>query len=115
SLLKKALQQVVVAVSGDEARPVLTGVYFHSFEGSLYIVATDSYRLAERLLIKKTDQDISLLIPGSAMQDLLRILGDGDEAVSVSYDDQQVLFTVGEVELVSRLIEGSYPDYRKLI
>lgn len=114
TLLKKALQQVVIAVSSDEARPVLTGVYFHSFEGNLYIVATDSYRLAERQLIK-TDQEISLLIPGSAMQDLLRVLGDGDEKVVVSYDEQQVLFTVGEIELVSRLIDGSYPDYRKLI
>src|SRR5690606_24436203 len=45
--LKKALQQVVFAASSDETRPVLTGVYIHSFEGSLHIVATDSYRLAE--------------------------------------------------------------------
>lgn len=114
SLLKKALQQVVVAVSNDEARPVLTGVYFHTHEGNLYIVATDSYRLAERSLVA-SKKDISLLVPGSAMQDLLRILGDSDETVVISYDEQQVLFTVGEIELVSRLIEGSYPDYRKLI
>jgi DNA polymerase-3 subunit beta len=112
--LKQSLQQVVVAASNDEARPVLTGVYWHTFEGSLYLVATDSYRLAEKLLMK-TAQDISLLIPASALNDLLRIIGDFDGDVMIVHDDQQVLFRVGDVELVTRLIEGKYPDYRKLI
>src|SRR5690606_35250320 len=52
SLLKKSLQQTVLAASGDEVRPVLTGLYFHTHEGYLYIVATDSYRLAEKKLMK---------------------------------------------------------------
>lgn len=113
-LLKQALQQVVIAASSDEARPVLTGVYWHTFENKLYMVATDSYRLAEKSLIK-IDKDVDLLIPASALQDLLRVLGDYEEDVVVTHDDQQVLFKVGDVELVTRLIEGKYPDYRKLI
>lgn len=113
-ILKAGLQQVIVAASNDEARPVLTGIYFHSFEGDLYLAATDSYRLAEKKLLA-TDADINLLIPASAMQDLLRILSDKEELVEVTHDDQQVLFRVGDVELVARLIEGKYPDYRKLI
>lgn len=111
---KRALQQTVLAASADEARPVLTGVYLHDHEGDLYIVATDSYRLAEKKLLK-TKQKVSLLIPSGAMQDLLRIIGDTSEAVSIAYDEQQVIFRVGEVELVGRLIEGAYPPYRKLI
>lgn len=111
---KKALQQTVFAASGDEARPVLTGVYLHTFKGDLYVVATDSYRLAEKKVMK-SKQEVSLLIPSGAMQDLLRVLGDGEEAVRVTHDDQQVLFQVGEIELVSRLVEGVYPPYRKLI
>lgn len=114
ALLKKGLQQTVLAASSDEARPILTGVYVHSFEGMLHIVATDSYRLAERALVKHQG-DMSLLVPAGAMQDLLRILGDGEDVVHVIHDDQQVLFRVGEIELVSRLIDGAYPDYRKLI
>lgn len=113
-LLKQSLQQVVVAASSDEARPVLTGVYWHTHEGKLYIVATDSYRLAEKSLIS-IDQEVDLLIPASALQDLLRILGDFEDDVVVTHDEQQVLFKVGDVELVTRLIEGKYPDYRKLI
>lgn len=112
--LKKALQQVIIAASNDEARPVLTGIYFRTFEGSLYLAATDSYRLAEKKL-SKTAQDISILIPSSAMQDVLRILGDTEDPVEITHDDQQVLFKTSEVELVARLIEGTYPDYRKLI
>jgi DNA polymerase-3 subunit beta len=112
--LKKGLQQVLMAASNDEARPVLTGVYLHSTEGVLHIAATDSYRLAEKQLLK-TKLGINLLVPASAMNDLLRILGDNDEEVEVTHDDQQVLFKVGGVQLVTRLIEGKYPDYKKLI
>ena len=112
--LKHALQQIVFAASTDEARPVLTGLYFHSSGDQLYVAATDSYRLAEKALMKSKDQ-IKLLIPVSAMQELLRILTDSDEDVTITSDDQQVLFKVGGVELVARLIEGQYPDYQKLI
>lgn len=113
-VLKQALQQVVIAASNDEARPVLTGVYWHTYEGKLYMVATDSYRLAEKALVSMS-QEVDLLIPANALQDLLRIIGDYDEDVVVKHDDQQVQFIVGDVELVTRLIEGKYPDYRKLI
>jgi DNA polymerase III subunit beta len=112
--LKKGLQQVVFAASNDESRPVLTGVLIHSFEGKLYLAATDSYRLAERE-IGASKEDVNLLVPASAMTDLLRILGDDIDTVELTYDEQLVLFRVGDVELVARLLEGKYPDYRKLI
>lgn len=113
-LLKKALQQVVFAASNDESRPVLTGVLLHTVSGKLYLAATDSYRLAEKEL--GTNKTVmNLLVPATAMQDLLRILADIEEDVQVTHDDQQVRFQVGDVELVARLLEGKYPDYRKLI
>lgn len=112
--LKKSLQQVVVAASSDDTRPVLTGVYMHTHEGSLYFVATDSYRLAEKRVMK-TDKELSLLVPSTALNDLLRIIGDQDEQVLLMTDGQQVVFRLGESELVSRLVDGNYPDYRKLI
>lgn len=113
-ILRSGLQQVLMAASSDESRPVLTGVYLHTNDKKLYLVVTDSYRLAEKNLTK-TDQEINLLVPANAMQDLLRILSDSEDEVLVTHDDQQVLFRVGDVELVARLIEGKYPDYRKLI
>ncbi len=113
-VLKNGLQQVVFAASNDETRPTLTGVYIHSFNGQLYLVATDSYRLAEKM-IKKYDGELSLLVPAIALQDLMRVMGDAEGDVTIIHDDQQVMFRVGDVELVTRLIEGKYPDYRKLI
>lgn len=112
--LKKGLQQVVFAASADDSRPVLTGTYLHTHEGQLYIVATDSFRLAEKKLVSHKS-DVSLLIPSSALHDLLRIVGDRDMDVIICADSQQALFIVGESELITRLIDGNYPDYRKLI
>jgi DNA polymerase-3 subunit beta len=103
-----------MAASTDEARPVLTGVLLHTSDGKLYMAATDSYRLAEKQLGENTET-VELLVPVSAMQDLLRIVGDFEGDVEVTSDEQQILFRVGDVELVARLIEGKYPDYRKLI
>ncbi len=114
SAFKKALQQVVFAASNDETRPVLTGVLIQTLNGKLYMAATDSYRLAEKQL-GANKQDINLLVPASAMQDLLRVLADDDQDVKVTHDDQQMLFQVGDIELVTRLVDGKYPDYRKLI
>jgi DNA polymerase-3 subunit beta len=111
---KKALSQVVFAASSDDARPVLTGVYFHSKDGEVVVAATDSYRLAENKLTKNK-ASVDFLVPASAASDMLRIISDNDEEVVITHDDQQVLFQSGDVTLVARLIEGNYPDYVKLI
>jgi DNA polymerase-3 subunit beta len=113
-LLKKALQQVLMAASNDESRPVLTGVYFHTVDGMLFMAATDSYRLAEKRLVA-VKNDVQLLIPATALHDVLRIINDFSGDITVVHDDQQVQFRAGDVELVARLIEGNYPDYRKLV
>jgi len=113
-LFKKSLQQVVFAASNDETRPVLTGVLLQTTGSNLYMAATDSYRLAEKSL-GKNKEDVSLLVPASSLQDLLRVLSDEDQDISVTHDDQQILFKVGDIELVTRLVDGKYPDYRKLI
>jgi DNA polymerase III subunit beta len=111
---KKGLQQVVFAASNDDSRPVLTGVLLQTFEGKLYMASTDSYRLTEKQL-GANKEDVQLLIPASAMQDLLRVLSDDESKVKITHDEQQVLFQVGDIELVTRLVDGKYPDYRKLI
>ncbi|HET7320846.1 MAG TPA: DNA polymerase III subunit beta [Candidatus Saccharimonadales bacterium] len=114
ALLKKGLQQVIFAASNEDSRPVLTGVLIHTFNGKLYFAATDSYRLAEKEL-GNNKAEVNLLVPATALHDLLRILGDHEGPVQVTHDEQQVLFQVGDVELTARLVEGKYPDYRKLI
>lgn len=114
ALCKKSLQQVVFAASNDETRPVLTGVLLQTVDGVLAMAATDSYRLAEKK-IGKNKEDVQLLLPASSMHDLLRVLNDTTEEVQVTHDEQQVLFRIGDIELVTRLVDGNYPDYQKLI
>jgi len=112
--LKNALSQTVFAASSDEARQVLTGVLMTVIDGELYLVATDSYRLAEKK-ITKNNQEIRVLIPSSAMNDLARIIHDGVGDVDIYVDESQVLFVCGDIELISRLIDGNFPDYKQLI
>lgn len=111
---KKGLSQVVFAASNDETRPVLTGVLLYSAKDSLVMAATDSYRLAEKNL-GKINEEVKLLIPASSLQDLLRVMPDSSDKVQIKHDDQQVQFKVGDIELVTRLVDGQYPDYQKLI
>jgi len=112
--LKRGLSKVVFAASNDDARPVLTGIYFTDLAGEAVMVATDSYRLAEHKLGKHRGK-LNFLVPATAASDLLRIIGDSIDEVTITHDDQQVMYKVGDVILVARLIEGNYPDYRKLI
>jgi DNA polymerase-3 subunit beta len=114
STFKTALQQVLFAASADEARPVLTGLYLYTADGKLYAAATDSYRLSEKM-IGEQKKDVNLLIPAHSLQDVLRVMRDDSGSVSIKYDEQQARFSVGPVELVTRLIEGKYPEYRKLL
>lgn len=111
---KQSVAQTIVTSSNDNTRPVLTGVYWHSFEGFLYLAATDGYRLSERRLVE-TKSEVAAIIPTSTLQEVLRTITDDVSEVDMLFDETQVRFRVGESEITSRLIDGNYPDYRQLI
>lgn len=114
--IKKALQQVVFAASVVDSRPVLCGVYVFSSKNKLYVVATDSSRLAEKEVGNiKTNQEVSFLVPASAISDLVRVLDDESKQIKIVHDKQQVLFKFDDIELVARLIDSPYPNYSVLI
>lgn len=117
AVLKEALTQVVVAASADEARPVLAGVYLYTEEQNLYLVATDSYRLAEKQieLDQEVAEELKVIVPVRTMQELMRLLGDATGSVELYLDESQVMFRLGDIELVSRLIEGQFPAYRSIL
>ncbi|TAK89100.1 DNA polymerase III subunit beta [Patescibacteria group bacterium] len=116
-LLREAIAQVVVAAAPDESRPVLAGVYMYIDEGQLVLVSTDSFRLAEYKLPlpKQADTELQAIIPTRTMQELVRILGESEGDVAMYIADNQVMFQVDDTELVSRLIEGKFPDYQQII
>jgi len=111
---KQAVTQTVIATSGDTARPVLTGVYWHSVDGELYLAGTDGYRLSERRLMA-TKSEIQAIVPSTSLNEALKTLSDGVDIVDILFDDTQVRFRIGDIEITSRLIDGNYPDYRQLI
>lgn len=114
-VLKESINEVIVASSGDMTRPALTGVYFNTFEGALYLAATDGYRLTDKKFIDEVKSEVKAIVPAAALHEVLKSLSEDDEEVEVMFDESQVRFLVGEVEVMSKLIDGSFPDYRQLI
>ena len=112
---KTGINEVKIAASSDTTRPALTGVYFNTHEGSLYIAATDGYRLAERLFIEKVESDVKAIVPSGCLVDVLGAMSDNMNEIEIVFDNSQVRFRLGEIEITSKLIDGSFPDYRRLI
>ena len=114
---KEALTQTIFSVSVNDARPEISGVYLQFEENALTVVGTDSYRLAEKKisLVSGRRDKIDAIVPLRTMQELARILGQVSGELSVVVSDNQILFRVADVELVSRVISGAYPDYGQII
>src|ERR1700730_10201355 len=117
--LKDTIEQTVIAASSDEGRPVLTGVYVHLNGGKATFAATDGHRLAVKTLAVQAEpgEGETIVIPARALSELSRILKTGDDGVEVTVGAQknQVFFKTRDVELMSRLIEGTYPNYQQVI
>jgi DNA polymerase-3 subunit beta len=114
-IFKEAVNEVIIASSNDTTRPALTGVYFNTFDGSLYIAATDGYRLADRKFVDEVKSEIKAIVPTNALQEVIRSISDNMDEIEVLINDSQIRFRMGEIEITSKLIDASFPDYRQLI
>ena len=114
--LAAALRQVVPAASGDDARPILTGVLVTAEADGLRLVATDSYRLAVRDLPGQSvlAEGQSVLVPSRALNDLTRVLA-GVDRLTLRLGERDASFEAGDVRLTTMLIEGDFPNYKGLI
>lgn len=112
---KNSISEVIIASSNDLTRPALTGVFFNTYNNCLAIAATDGYRLAEKILIDKVESEVKAIVPASSLQEVLRSISDDVEEIEISFNEDLVRFRLGEVEIISKLIDASYPDYQKLI
>lgn len=114
--LRTGLRDVLFAAAVDDARPVLNGICIHLREKLMILAATDSYRLAERRIpLKGTVPEASLLLPVRAAQELTRILPDTDQEVTFQFNTNQCSLNVDNTQIVSRLIDGTFPDYTQII
>jgi DNA polymerase-3 subunit beta len=118
-LLVETVEKVSRSYSRDETRPVLTGILISFEENRVRMVTTDSYRLS----IKETELATTAfegsreaIIPARAMQEVSRIFsGSDEEEVEVSLSENQALFRIGDVLFGTRLIDGNFPEYRRLL
>ncbi|EPQ9586588.1 DNA polymerase III subunit beta [Staphylococcus pseudintermedius] len=114
-VLKNIIAQTNFAVSTSETRPVLTGVNWLIQQNELLCTATDSHRLAVRKLkLEEEIEDKNVIIPGKALAELNKIKTDSEDHIDIFFASNQVLFRVGNVNFISRLLEGHYPDTSRL-
>lgn len=115
-VLKDGLKKTSYAISTDETRYVLNGIFASLREGKMTLVATDGRRLAmvEADLEFPASHESDVIIPTKAVQELQRLLGDEDDVV-MKLTDSQVSFQIGDTLLCSKLIDGNYPNYRQVI
>ena len=117
-LLTSGVPQVSFATAVDEGRPILTGVYTQIQNKKLQLVSTDGFRLAAKTVNIDDDQNFKALIPRKTYEEVLRLLGEEEVDqvnISTSDDQNQMIFSFGNTQLSSRLIEGQFPTWEKII
>lgn len=115
STLKEMANQVTFSASNNLSRPVLMGVLFELKNDEFKMVTTDSYRLSEKSVPLKSELEFACIVPSRTVSELAKVLEDTDEEVVVYVSKNQVLFEHKALSLTSRLIEGNFPDYKKII
>jgi DNA polymerase-3 subunit beta len=116
---KDMISQVIFAASVDEARPVLMGVLVSVDKDTITMAAADGFRLSVRkgTLSQPVPQPLTAIIPARALGELARLASDGNETISMVMPKGrgQVIFRMKDVEVVSQLIDGTFPDYQQII
>ena len=115
-VLRDAIRKTLLAVSTDESRPILTGMLLQVNEDGITFVSTDTHRLCvQHCQLVESEGTVNAVIPGRAMQELFKVVPDGDGTVEASISATQIKFIVDDTIVVSRLIEGQFPNYQKVI
>ncbi|APV43888.1 DNA polymerase-3 subunit beta [Dehalogenimonas formicexedens] len=116
---KKGIARVVFAAATDESRPVLTGINAEFDGGVLTLAAADGFRLAvyKMALAEPASQKVKAIIPSKTLSEVSRLITDGEETIGITVDSQksQILFRLKNIELVSQLLQGSFPQYNQII
>lgn len=116
--LKRAIEEVVFAAASSGTRPVLSGVLFVAQGEELLLVGTDSYRLSEKRITPKasTKESVRCIIPAKTLMEIERIISSDEEGdIEIIFSKNQVLFLLNGVRIISRLIEGQFPNYEQIL
>lgn len=116
--LETAINLTYFAASLNSSRPILSGIFMKAEGDTLTLAATDSYRLAEKKIKMNTKvkEPVSCIVPSKTMSELAKILSNfSTDVVKIHIAKNQILFAVDSAKIISRLIEGNFPDYKKII
>lgn len=120
--MRKGLSFVEKASALSDSRPELTGVYVRYANNTILFAATDSFRLAEAVIpaSEAVREAFSFILPARTVQELIRILssreeGERHDTIVCFIENNQILFEINETQIISRLIEGEYPNYQSII
>lgn len=114
-IIKNSLATVFDSIAISETRPELAGVFMYYKDGKITFVATDSFRLTEKKTDFNSQYRFSVILPRSTVAELIRICGEIEDDVNISVQDNQISISNDDFELISRIIDGNYPDYIKII
>ncbi len=116
-ILKTTINQTIFATSTQESRPVLTGVNFKIFGNILEVTATDSYRLAKKRIVLEEEvvDNIDIIIPNRNLNEIIKLISEDDEKLELHIFTNKVIFKLKDLIIMTRLINGNYPDTNKLI
>lgn len=114
-LFKNIINQTIFATSTQESRPVLTGINFKFSTGKLECTATDSYRLAKKVIDIKNNEDFNIIIPTRNLNELIRMFSNENEDLELHIFENKIIFKFSNIIMLSRIINGAYPDTSKLI
>ncbi|MDQ3328361.1 MAG: DNA polymerase III subunit beta [Chloroflexota bacterium] len=117
-LLKEMISQVAFAAASDDSRPVLAGVLVKFESGNLTMAAADGFRLAVKEHEVEVDTtEISVIVPAKALDALARLIGDAEEKVEITVtpNRSQILFHSENVDIISRLVDGNFPNYTQIV
>ena len=108
---------MVEMASLSDSRPEISGILMNFEKELIRLAATDSFRLAEKLIYQNQKSSISqaIIIPQRTIQELIRILQELELEVEIILGSNQILFDLGNTQVISRLIDGQYPDYQQII
>lgn len=115
NVLKSMIRQTVFAVAESDAKPIHQGSLFSLEGGRLDVVSVDGYRLAKRTEQVDFDTDLSFVVPGKTLSELLRLLKDTEEPVSISVGSRHILFNADNYTVISSLLEGEFLNYKAAI
>lgn len=116
-VFKTTINQTIFATSQQESRPILTGINFKVSENIMEVTATDSYRLSKKKIVLDTgvENNIDIIIPSRNLNEITKLMGDEDESLEMHIFPNKVIYKINNLIVMTRLINGNYPDTNKLI